>query len=240
MAGQEFTQTFKVTGTGTGPTPPTYCQLQDDAGNGTYIVKNISYYATVNFMLSTFEMQFVSSADDAGTGLFPIYVNTPDPATDANVVIEIADQFILKQNYIGASGTLSAAGTIYFTITYIYIPSTSIWGSNFLCEPLQVDSGSQGSLEGPTSGNAYVIKSIYIANLNNAAANVQIQLSTTTQLQNVILAVEDPISASNTVTFIKPVYLQVGQTLIINNNVGSSVGVEALISYTQDPSEPVA
>lgn len=241
MAGQEFTQTFSVASAGTGPTDVAYFLLQNDVGNGTYIIKNISYYATVDFLLSNYGIAIGSSSDNAGTNLFPVYVSTPNPVTSENIVTQISNDFIVNKNYISVTANLAGVGTLYLTITYIYIPSTSPWAANFLSYPSLIDNGAKDALSGPGSGNAYIIKSIYLCNLNSSEANVQIELSSPNGSQDILLDTRQTIDSGNTYIFTKPIYLQVGYTLTINNDTGeSSVPIESLISYTLDPSEPDA
>lgn len=228
MSGQEFTQTFKVEATVSGLTPLTCFQME---GTGVYIVKNIAYYATVNFASGAYVVQFKSSLTaGAGSGLIPIYTVSTDVPVE-NEVINIEDEFILTQNCIGISGNLIGAGDLYFTITYIYIPYASTWVNGFLSSPLLVSPSTNESFSGPESGNAYIIKSIIAANFTGLDG--EISLSYNNGTMTALLATQSTVDAGETFVYSLPLYLQPGTSVSINN-VGSAQ-FDVLISYTQDP-----
>lgn len=228
MSGQEFTQTFKVTATAIGLTPLTCFQMQ---GTGVYIVKNIAYYATVNFDAGDYIVQFQSSTTTgAGSDLIPIYTSsTLIPAQ--NEVSNIQDEFILTQNCIGISASLISSGNLYFTITYIYIPSTSTWVNGFLSSPLLISPSANEPFSGPGIGNAYVIKSILVANFTGVDGEVSLSYNNGTM--TTLLATQSTVDAGETFVYSLPLYLQPGTSILIDN-VGAAT-FDVLISYTQDP-----
>ncbi len=230
---QEFTETFLYTAAGAGQFAVQYFQLQ---GTGKYIVKNLSYYATVDLVgSSTYTVKFSSSSSDVGANLIPIYNSSPVTGPLENIVSQVYSnsQIILTQNYIGVTANMSGAGNFYVTITYIYIGSTSEWADNFISEALTIPVSSSDTVSGPGSGSSYILKSVIILN-NTDGTTGTAQLLTLNGVTTSLLDSEITLADENTYFYSLPFYLATGTSIRVKNT--GPVELTALVSYTQEPS----
>jgi hypothetical protein len=236
MSGQEFTQTFQIPIVAAGLSAVDYFELQ---GTGTYIIKALSYYADVDLEASVggSVVQLRESATSGtGTNTFFLYTESPTLAPVANQVTQLisdsTQQLITQQNCLGMAARVLTAGNLFFTVSYIYIPTASTWINNFLRVASQLAAPSTQTFNGPTSGNAYIIKSIYVTPVSAAAGSLTLSFGngTTTSLLDTPVV----IAAGTSYVYSVPIYLQTGYFIQIKNNGASSLNIN--ISYAQEPS----
>lgn len=234
MAQVEFTQTFTVTGLGSGATtaqgnPALYLLLAQ--GSGLYIVKSLTCYSTTGFFAgSPYSVQVVANNTNSGPGT-PVY--SDDSGTAANVVDVIfspSQQIILNQQYIGFNVNMLLAGTLQVIISYVFIPITNLLAGNFSRTNLSVTNTTGASFTGNDNDNndATIIKSIGIINPTTAgSATVSLLLNGVKFSNSVVLA------AGQSYFYTSPLYINDTQSITVNAS-GAGVPINVWYSWTQE------
>lgn len=236
MAGAEYTQTYSVVTVGGGAPALNCVSLLPGAPTGTYIIKNISFYSTSGFAASgtTFTLKVKSSASSgAGSNLRDLNNYSNTSAISANVITQTntgTNSIVLTQPYIGFIPNMTAAGTAFLVLSFVFIPTASAASSTFVNTYPVIVASTTTTLLTSAASNPLIIKSILILNNSSPITAFSGNLTFTVSGGSAVIFSNVSIPIVNTYVYSSPLYLNNGDAISFVN--ASAQSVNCLISYS--------